>query len=61
MPTVTTCLKDVMTDFNDGKETTPWGTQRTKMGSNDVNMAPMALALFNTSKTKSKKTIEIQK
>jgi hypothetical protein len=38
----------------------PHGTQRTKMGSNDVNMTPTALVLFNTSKTKSNKTIEIQ-
>jgi hypothetical protein len=44
-----------MTDFNDGEKTTPWGTQRIKMGSNDVNMTPMALVLFNTFKTKSNK------
>jgi hypothetical protein len=45
---------------NDGKETTSWGTQRTKMGSNDVNTTPTALALFHTSETKPNKTIEIQ-
>jgi hypothetical protein len=60
MPTVTTCLKDAMTDSNDGEQTTPWGTQSIKMGSNDVNMTPTALVLFNKFETKFNKTIEIQ-
>jgi hypothetical protein len=60
MPMITTCLKNEMTDVNDRNKTTPWGTQRTKMGSNDVNTTPTALALFNTSEIESNKTIEIQ-
>jgi hypothetical protein len=45
---------------NDGKETIPWGTQTTKMGSNDVNTIVITLALFNTFETKFNKTIEFQ-
>jgi hypothetical protein len=40
---ITTYLEDVIMDSNDGEETTPRGTQRTEMGSTDVNTTPIAV------------------
>jgi len=40
-PMITTFPKDVMTNSNNEKETTPWGAPRSKMGSNDVNTTTM--------------------
>jgi hypothetical protein len=41
---ITTFSEDVMTNSNDEEETTPWGTPRSKMGSNDVNTTTMELS-----------------
>jgi hypothetical protein len=40
---ITTFSEDVMTNSNDEKKTTPWGTPRSKMGSNDANMTTMEI------------------
>ncbi len=43
-PMIITFSKNVMTNLNDEEETTPWGTRRSKMGSNDVNTTTMELS-----------------
>jgi hypothetical protein len=40
---ITTFLENIMTNSNDEKETTPWGTPRSKMGSNGVNTTTMEI------------------
>jgi len=44
---ITTFLEDIMTNSNGEKETTPWGTPRSKMGSNDVNTTTMEINSIN--------------
>jgi hypothetical protein len=36
MPTTIKCTKDEMMDINEKKQTTPWVTPRSKIGSNDT-------------------------
>ncbi len=47
IPMITTFLEDIMTNSNGEKETTPWGTPRSKMGSNDVNTTTMEINSIN--------------
>ncbi len=51
------CKKDEMMDISDEKQTMPWITLRSKVGSNDVNTTFPKIGLCNTSSQTSWVTI----
>jgi hypothetical protein len=39
-PIARKCIRNKMTNTNEEKQTMPWATPRSQVGSNDVNMTP---------------------